>query len=117
MIARVVEISSVIVFFVGFYGLISSKNIIKSIASISIMDMGVIVFFLGLGFEDGMKPPIGQVLENVADPLPQALVLTAIVIGVTVTAINLTMLISISHIIKTTDWDRLQKASLAERND
>ena len=107
--SRIIEISSVIMFFIGFYGLISSKNIIKSIASITIIEMAVIVFFLGIGFTDGVRPPIGDVLDNVSDPLPQALVLTAIVIGVTVTAVNLTMLISLSHEIKKTDWDSVRK--------
>ena len=105
MVAQIVEISAVIVFFIGFFGLITSKNIIKSIASIVLLEMAVIVFFLGVGFVEGMRPPIGQVMENVADPLPQALVLTAIIIGVTVTAVNLTMLISLGHQFKKTDWD------------
>ena len=109
MLSKIIEISSVIMFFTGFYGLISSKNIIKSIASITIMEMAVIVFFLGLGFTDGARPPIGEVLENAADPLPQALVLTTIVIGVMVTAVALTMLISLSHEIKKTDWDSVRK--------
>ena len=91
--------------------MITSKNIIKSIASITIIEMAVIVFFLGIGFVDGMRPPIGHNMENVADPLPQAMVLTAIIIGITVTAINLTMLISLTHQIKKTDWD-----SVANRN-
>jgi len=108
-LARIIEISSVIMFFIGFFGLITSKNIIKSIASITIIEMAVIVFFLGLGFVDGMTPPIGQSLENAADPLPQALVLTAIIIGVTVTAVNLTMLISLSHQRKRTDWDSIKE--------
>jgi len=112
MIARIVEISSVIMFFIGFYGLITSKNIIKSIAAITIMEMAAIVFFLGLGFVDGMQPPIGATMENVADPLPQALVLTAIIIGVTVTAVNLTMLISLSHEIKQIDWDSVSRKNV-----
>jgi len=110
-IARIVEISSILVFFIGFYGIITSKNIIKSIAAITIMQMAVIVFFLGFGFVENMTPPIGQNLENVADPLPQALVLTAIIIGITVTAVNLTMLISLSHQIKKTDWDSVEDDS------
>lgn len=96
-------------FFIGFYGLITSRNIIKTIASILIVEMAVIVFFLGIGFLDGMRPPIGDTMENVADPLPQALVFTAIVIGVAVTAVNLTMLISLTHQIKKTDWDSVQR--------
>jgi len=95
-------------FFIGFYGLITSKNIIKSIASITIMEMSAVVFFLGLGFVDGMRAPIGVAVENAADPLPQALVFTAIIIGVTVTAVNLTMLISLTHQIKSTDWESVK---------
>jgi len=108
MTARIVEISSVIVFFIGFYGLITSKNIIKSIASITIMEMAVIVFFLGIGFIDGMSPPIGVGVENPADPLPQALVFTAVIISVTVAAVSLTMLISLTRQIKSTDWDSVK---------
>jgi len=107
MTAKIVEISSVIMFFIGFYGLITNKNIIKSIASMTIMEMAVIVFFLGIGFEAGMRPPIGKTMENAADPLPQALVFTAVIIGITVTAVNLTMLISLSHQNKKTDWDSI----------
>ena len=99
------EIFSVVMFFIGFYGLISNKNIIKSIISIGFMEMAVVVFFLSLGYVDGIKPPIGQHIENAADPLPQSLVITAIIIGVTVTAVILVMLISYSRQSKTTDWD------------
>ena len=111
-IAKTIEISSIIAFFIGFYGLITSRNIIKTIASIVILEMAVVVFFLGIGFANGMQPPIGEVMENVADPLPQALVITAIIIGVTVTAVNLTMLISLTHQIKKTDWDSVQKKNM-----
>ena len=101
----VAELFSVVVFFIAYYGLITSKNIIKSIASITLMEVAVVVFFLSLGYMDGIKPPIGLNMENVADPLPQALVITAIVIGLTVSAVNLTMLISLCRQSKTTDWD------------
>jgi len=105
-------------FFIGFYGLVSSKNIIKSIASITILEMAVVTFYLSLGFTEGMRAPIGPSMENVADPLPQALVLTAIVIGVTVTAVNLTMLISLTHQIKKTDWDSVRTDTVdPEPND
>ena len=111
MIAGIIEISAIVMFFIGFYGLIASKNIIKSIAAITIMEMATIVFFLGIGFVDGMRAPIGEAMENVADPLPQALVMTAIVIGLTVTAVILTMLISLSHDNKKIDWDSVRKSN------
>ncbi|MCL2052534.1 MAG: NADH-quinone oxidoreductase subunit K [Lachnospiraceae bacterium] len=107
----IIEIFAVIVFFLSFYGLITSKNIIKSIASIGIMEIAVIMFFLGIGFFDGMKPPIGANLENAADPLPQALVITTIIIGITICAVNLSMLITLCRQHKAADWDVVEKKS------
>ena len=108
---KIVEISSILVFFAGFYGLISTKNIIKSIASIGLMEIAVVMFLLSFVYFPGIKPPIGQDMHNfyVADPLPQALVITAIIIGIAVTAVNLTMLITLFRQHKTTDWDIIKK--------
>ena len=100
-----IEYFSVAMLFISFYGLITSKNIIKSVVSIGLMEIAVVMFFLGIGFTDSARPPIGQNLENAADPLPQALVITAIIIGIAVTAVNLTVLISLYRQNKTTDWD------------
>ena len=69
------------------------------------MEMAVTMFIISIGFSDGMTAPIGSELENAADPLPQALVITAIIIGVAVAAVNLTMLISLYRQHNTTDWD------------
>ena len=106
------EFFSVVVFFVSFYGLIRSKNIIKSIVSLFAMETAVIMFIVSIGFSEGMREPIGLNLENVSDPLPQALVITAIIIGITVAAVNLTMLITLYRQYKTTDWDTIKKANL-----
>jgi len=108
----IIEGLVVLVFFISFYGLITSRSVLKSIVSIGIMETSVIMFFLSLGYVDGMTPPIGLNLENVADPLPQALMLTAIIIGVAVTAINLTMSISLCRKFKTTDWDIVRKRNM-----
>jgi len=109
-----VELSAVLVFFIGFYGVITSRRVIKSIAAISLMEIAVVVFFLSFGFSRGIGPPIGADMHNVADPLPQALMITAIIIGVAVTAINLTMMISISRQHKTIDWDEIKKENTEE---
>ena len=111
---KIVELSSVLVFFTGFYGLIASNNAIKSIASIGIMEIAVVMFLLSFGFFPGIRPPIGPDITNVsaaevADPLPQALVITAIIIGIAVTAVNLTMLISLVKQYKTADWSIIKR--------
>ena len=110
----IIEVVAIVAFFISFYGLITSKGVIKSIVSISIMEVAVIVFFLSFGYSDGITPPIGTEIVNAADPLPQALVITAIIIGVALTAVNLTMLISLSRESSATDWDTLKRGTHPE---
>ena len=110
----IVEIFAVVVFFVSFFGLITSKGVIKSIVSITVMEVAVIMFFLGLGYTGGVMPPISPDSANIADPLPQALVITAIIIGVALTAVNLTMLISLCRQFQATEWHILKSATRPE---
>ncbi|MCL2397817.1 MAG: sodium:proton antiporter [Defluviitaleaceae bacterium] len=111
----VIELFALAMFFIGFYGLITSKNVIKSIVFISVVEMAVIIFWVGLGFRAGMVPPIGEFLEHdmayIADPLPQALMITAIIIGMSVTAANIVMLITLVRKVKSTDWDTIKSSS------
>lgn len=111
---ELVEIFAVIMFFISFYGLIVSRSAAKSIVFIVLKETSVIMFFLSIGYSQGILPPIGGNLQygyNVADPLPQALMITAIIIGLAVTAINIIMLLTLSRKIKSTDWDIIKIGS------
>jgi len=109
-----VELASAAVFFAGFYGVITCKSILKSIVSIGLMELAVVMFFLGIAFSRGDTPPIGagHDLTGVSDPLPQALVITTIIMGVAIIAVNLTMLISLYRRHSTTDWDTVKKQNM-----
>jgi multicomponent Na+:H+ antiporter subunit C len=99
---------SLILFFIGLYGIISRRSIIKSVISIIIMETGVILFFLTINYDVMSSPPIGSEVQAViADPLPQALMITAIVIGIAVTAVSLTMANTIYHKYGTSNWKEL----------
>ena len=74
---------SLIILFVGIYGIITSHNLIKKIMCLALVESTVILHFLGVGFQSLAAAPIlGQGSETYVDPVPQALMLTAIVIGV-----------------------------------
>ena len=107
------QISAIIMFFLGFLGLITSRNMIKSVICLILKQTSVVVFFLSMNFHEGIRPPIGvNLLENidyVADPLPQALMITAIIIGLAVTAVNITMFIYLSKKTNSTDWDEVKE--------
>lgn len=105
---------SIVLFFIGLFGLIARRQIIKTIISIGIMEGAVILYFLSIGHWQDQVPPIGDVpASRMADPLPQALMITAIVIGVALTAAILTLYISLHHQTGTTDW---VKARLLHEN-
>ncbi|MCL2840027.1 MAG: cation:proton antiporter subunit C [Defluviitaleaceae bacterium] len=111
---HVLEIFPIILFFISFFGIITSRNIVKSIVCIILMQTAVILFWLGLGARISNLPPIfeyGTYIDDpsmIADPLPQALMLTAIIIGVAVTAINITVLNALFRKYKTVEWEPMQ---------
>ena len=117
---HIFDIFPIILFFISFFGLITTNNTMKSIVFIMLMQTAVIMFWVGVGARLGVAPPIiGDIayLENpdaIADPLPQALMLTAIIIGIAVTAINITMLNTLFRKYKTMNWQALQNLSNTE---
>ena len=110
-----VEIAGIALFFIGIYGLVARRDILKSILSITIIELGIIIFFLGSSFSPQNVPPIGDISGKVvADPLPQALIITIIVIGVAITAVTLSMYISMYHRYGTWDWIKARNNRLKD---
>ena len=111
---HIFDIFPIILFFISFYGLVTTSNIIKTIVFIMLMQTSVIMFWLGTGARLGIVPPIigdfAYLLypDAIADPLPQALMLTAIIIGIAVTAINITMLNALFKKYRTVNWKYMQ---------
>ena len=89
-----IQYFSIALLLVGVYGLLTQKNVIKLIVSLNILEVGINVFIISVGYVAGGAAPILTSRNNTSsllyvDPLPQALVLTSIVIGVGVTALAL----------------------------
>jgi len=105
------ESISILLFFIGVYGLIARRNIVKSIMAIIIMQVAIILYFISANVAPGSLPPIGNVSTEllVADPLPQALMITDIVIGIGVTAASLTVFIHLYHRYGSTNWLKAKK--------
>lgn len=97
------------IFFIGVYGLTARRNILKSIISLGIMQAAIILFFVSMHANVEDVPPIGRSFSVMpADPVPQALMITAVVIGVSVTAVSLTMFITIYHKYGSTNWNKVR---------
>jgi multicomponent Na+:H+ antiporter subunit C len=85
-----------VLFLVGLYGVITKRNLVKIAVSLSIMEISVFLFFALLGYIDGGVAPIVDPADPArvyVDPLPQALVLTAIVIGLATTSMLMAIII------------------------
>lgn len=80
----IVYVLCFILFLVGLFGVLTKRNIIKIVIGLSIMEFSIFLFLVLIGYIDGGLAPI--ITQNIfsakfVDPLPQAMVLTAIVIG------------------------------------
>ena len=93
-----VYIMCFLLFLVGLYGVLTRRNLIKIVIGFTIMEFSVFLFLVLIGYiDEGMAPIITENLENPAfvDPLPQAMVLTAIVIGLATSAMLLAIAIRV----------------------
>jgi len=85
-----------ILFLIGLYGVVSKRNLIKIIIGIAIMEYSINLFFIMIGYVEGGTAPIitkGFEQAKFVDPLPQAMILTSIVIGLATTALLLAVAI------------------------
>lgn len=91
--------TAVIVMGIGLYGALTKKSLLKIVIGLSIIDSGLNFLIVALDYYKGGTAPIFSqgYLEGsnklMVDPVPQALVLTAIVIGFGVTAVALSLVI------------------------
>jgi multicomponent Na+:H+ antiporter subunit C len=93
-------------FLVGLYGVITRRNLVKIAISLSIMEFSTFIFFALIGYIDsGVAPIVDPADPNkvYVDPLPQALVLTAIVIGLATTSMLMAVIIRLYRKYKTFD--------------
>lgn len=99
---------SMILVLIGFYGLITNRHILKMIVAVNVIELGINLFIVSVGYGEGLVAPIFTATNNnsalgFVDPLPQALVLTAIVIGVGTTALGLAIARKVHQVYGTYD--------------
>lgn len=109
--ANYAEAASMILFVIGFSNLLLQKNLIKKIIGLNIMDTAVYLFLALKGYIQGRKAPIitGGItdMEQYINPIPSGLVLTGIVVGVSVTAVMLSLTIRLYRRYHTLDLDEI----------
>lgn len=89
-----IQYFSIILMLIGIFGLLIDRNILKLIVSLNVFEIGLNLFIVSIGFVNNGIAPILTANNsssnlNFVDPLPQALVLTSIVIGLGITSLGL----------------------------
>ncbi|QEN08918.1 Na+/H+ antiporter subunit C [Oceanispirochaeta crateris] len=95
---------------IGLWGIVYKKNIIKKIYGLTILNSSVVILFILEGSQIGKNAPImGKGVRDMVDPVPQALMLTAIVIGVCITALSLAIAFRLYRFTGSFDIDEIRE--------
>jgi multicomponent Na+:H+ antiporter subunit C len=94
--ATIALVTGFVLILIGLYGALTNRNILRMIVAFTVANTGVNLVMVAVGYLRGRTAPIldaavpvAEAAARIIDPVPQALVLTAIVIGVGVTALML----------------------------
>lgn len=83
----------------GFYALVAKQNLIKKLLGLSIFQSAVFLLYITMSEREGGTAPIiqpGAAADQIyANPLPQVLILTAIVVGISTMALGLAIVVRI----------------------
>ena len=101
---------------IGLYAVLFKRNLIKMIIGITLIESGVNLFLITLSFRADSVAPIytadtakGTLMSL---PVPQALTLTSIVIGVAVLALMLSLVVHIYKHYKTLDVRKIKEEDI-----
>ncbi|HEC81486.1 MAG TPA: cation:proton antiporter [Thermoplasmatales archaeon] len=116
MIYNIPYIAVMFLILVGLYAVVFKRNIIKMVIGVTIIESGVNLFLVTLGYRQNGVAPIftnlpkeTQIPNQLVLPIPQALTLTSIVIGVAVLALMLTLAVQIYRHYKTLDVKEIRR--------
>ncbi len=105
--------ASILLILIGLYAVLTKRSLIKIVIGLSIIDAGIHLLLVAIGYINmGTAPIFSPGYEDAAaimvDPVPQALVLTAIVIGFAVTAVALSLVIRLYRHHHTLEIDEIK---------
>jgi multicomponent Na+:H+ antiporter subunit C len=113
-------IGAFILFTIGLYTLLTHSNLLKKVIGINIMETSIFLFFVSIGYIKGANAPIIDLTNgNITyiNPLPSAMILTGIVVGVSVTAFALSLIVKIHQAYGTLELDEIMEIRSGGTNE
>lgn len=99
--------------FCGFFGIILKKNLVMKIISMDVMSTGVIAYYVLVASRNGFFTPIISDAKNAtySDPVPQAVILTGIVIGFSIQCVMLVGVMKLARDNPTLESNEIEKSN------
>lgn len=100
----------IFLFMLGLYTVTVKKNLIKMVIGLNIMETAVFFWVITINNRGGSFPiyQLDNINQTLVDPIPQALILTGIVIGASTTALLLTLIIELNKFTTEIDISKLR---------
>jgi multicomponent Na+:H+ antiporter subunit C len=99
----------------GFYTVVSRGNLVKTLVGLSVFQTSVFIFYISLSRIRGGTAPIYVEGEAIySSPLPQVLILTAIVVSISTTALGLALVVRIREEYGTIEEDDIDRIEYVE---
>ena len=99
-----------ILLMIGFYAVIAKLNLIKKLLGLALFQSAVFLLYITMGRIEGGTAPIFSEAAGIsvyANPLPQVLILTAIVVGISTTALGLGIVVRIRDAYGSIEEDKI----------
>lgn len=98
----------VVLMMIGFYVVIAHENLVKKLIGLSIFQTAVFFLYISMGKITGGTVPIyDENWQLYSNPLPHVLILTAIVVGISTTALGLSLVIRIKEAYGSVEEDEI----------
>ena len=108
---------SIILMMIGFYGVMTSGNLVKKMMGLVIFQVSVLLLYISMGtVKGGVVPIFIEGDHTYINPLPHVLMLTAIVVGVAVMAVGLAITVRIKEEYGTIEEDEMIAMDESEEN-
>ena len=88
-----------ILLMIGFYAVVAKRNLVKKLIGLSLFQAAVFLLYITMGkVDDGTAPIFPETGAAIfSNPLPQVLILTAIVVGISTTALGLGIVVRVKE--------------------
>jgi multicomponent Na+:H+ antiporter subunit C len=114
-----ISFAVLLLFTLGLWGVLAGKTLIRKIIGITVLNSSVVILYIMGGLAGGESAPILTAAgsSSMVDPLPQALMLTAIVVGLSVNALALILSIRIHRSFGSGNIEQIEETMKEEEDE